>query len=99
MKKIVLVLTCLCESLLGFSQKKSVAVTPAVYYPEAKEWQIKSPESVGLKSDKIQAAIEFAKSHEIKNPRSMEVNHYQTFGKEPYGIGIGPLQIGANQQE
>lgn len=91
MKKIVLVLTCLCESLLGFSQKKSSTVTPTVYYPEAKEWQIKSPESVGLKSDKIQAAIEFAKAHEIKNPRNMEVNHYQTFGKEPYGIGIGPF--------
>ena len=30
-------------------------------------------------------------ANESKSPRNMEVNHYRTFGKEPFGEGIGPF--------
>jgi hypothetical protein len=40
---------------------------------------------------KINEAIEIAKAAETKNPRNMEISHYQSFGKEPFGEGIGPF--------
>jgi CubicO group peptidase (beta-lactamase class C family) len=44
-----------------------------------------------LNTDKINEAIAFAKAAETKNPRNMEISHYQSFGKEPFGEGIGPF--------
>jgi len=63
-----------------------------IYFPD-KEWQKKTPAEVGMNADKLKEAISFATSHEIKNPRDMELSHYQSFGaKEPYGYGIGPFK-------
>ncbi len=61
------------------------------YFPTAQLWQHKSPAELGLNATKIQAAIDFHKANEIKNPRSMEQSHYQSFGKEPYGYAVGPF--------
>ncbi len=44
-------------------------------------------DSAGLAS-----AVAFAIASEVKNPRSMEENHYRTFGREPYGQGVGPFR-------
>ena len=46
---------------------------------------------MGLDSVKLAAAVRFAKEHEAKNPRSMEISHQMSFGKEPFGEGIGPF--------
>ncbi len=73
-----------------FSQKKK-EVSPAIYYPD-KEWIHKKPEEVGMDAAKVKEAVDFAISHEVNNPRSMEQNHYQTFGKEPFGDAIGPMK-------
>lgn len=63
------------------------------YFPgEWGDWEQKSPEELGLNAAKIQDAIEYAQAQETKNPRSMELNHYQTFGREPFGDGIGPFK-------
>jgi CubicO group peptidase (beta-lactamase class C family) len=65
----------------------------ALYYPDAgPSWQHRSPAQVGLDSAKLAAAIAFAISSEVKNPRSMEENHYRTFGREPYGGAVGPFR-------
>ena len=72
----------------AFPQKKNA---PAPYYPEASQWQTKTPAEAGLNADKLAAAIAFAKEKETKNPRNLEVSHYQTYGKEPFGDGIGPF--------
>lgn len=77
-------------SLPGFSQKKKTPPTP-VYYP-GHQWERKTPIEVGLDADKLKAAIEFAIRHETQNPRSMEENHYRTFGREPFGEAIGPMK-------
>ncbi len=61
------------------------------YFPTAQLWQHKSPAELGLNAAKIQAAIDFHKANEIKNPRSMEQSHYQSFGKEPFGFATGPF--------
>jgi hypothetical protein len=75
----------------GNAQKKSKPPIPSPYYPD-KEWIHKQPEETGVDSQKLKGAIEFAISHETKSPRSMEQNHYQTFGREPFGDAIGPMK-------
>jgi CubicO group peptidase (beta-lactamase class C family) len=78
----------LLASSLSLAQKKS---PPSTYYPDRNQWLIKLPAEVGLSADKINEAITFAKEKESKNPRNLEVSHYQSFGREPFGDGIGPF--------
>lgn len=75
---------------MGLCQKKTNDVQKP-YYPD-KVWAQKKPADVGVDNTKLQVAIEFAIDHESKNPRSMEQNHYQTFGREPFGDVIGPMK-------
>ncbi|MBO6522890.1 MAG: serine hydrolase [Balneolaceae bacterium] len=60
-------------------------------------WEAKTPQELGLNPDSIQAAVEFAQSMENTNPRNMEMNHYQTFGREPFGDGVGPFKERGDQ--
>jgi len=63
------------------------------YFPgKWSEWETKKAADLGLDEAKIQEAIQFAKDNETTNPRSMEENHYGTFGREPFGDGIGPFK-------
>ncbi|SOD81666.1 serine hydrolase domain-containing protein [Spirosoma fluviale] len=77
-------------STIVVAQKK---VTPKAgpYFPAAHQWEHKTPTEMGLSAAKIQEAIVFHRDNEIKNPRSMEQSHYQSFGKEPFGYAIGPF--------
>jgi len=78
------VLLLLISSLAGQNQ-------PGVYYPGRNpDWQRRSPEEVGLRSTAVKEAIAFAQSRETDAPRSLEMAHYQTFGREPFGEAIGP---------
>jgi CubicO group peptidase (beta-lactamase class C family) len=77
----------LCTSFAA-AQKKA---TPTVYFPERNQWQQKLPSEVGLSTDKLNDAIAFAKEKESKNPKNLEISHYQSFGREPFGDGIGPF--------
>jgi len=65
---------------------------PAVPYVPGQSWERRTPEQVGLDAAKLQEAIAFAKEKEVKNPRDLEENHYQTFGREPFGNAIGPMK-------
>lgn len=56
------------------------------------DWEKKSPSEVGLNAALIDSAIQYAQRMESTNPRSMEENHYGTFGREPFGYGIGPFK-------
>ena len=64
---------------------------PAPYYPEA-TWQHKAPSETGLDAARLKTAIDFAIAGETKNPRDLVMNHYQTFGREPFGYAIGPIK-------
>ncbi|HYW50635.1 MAG TPA: serine hydrolase [Gemmatimonadaceae bacterium] len=67
--------------------------TAAPYYPEpGAAWQHRSAGQVGMDSTRLAAALAFAIASEVKNPRSMEENHYRTFGREPYGDAVGPFK-------
>lgn len=87
--KQLLVYSLLLLSFFSFAQKTK-PVKQADYFPTT-NWQQKSPAELGLKASAIEAAVNFSIANEIKNPRNMEINHYRTFGKEPFGEGIGPF--------
>ncbi len=74
----------------GAQARKGSAPT-ALYVPPAGAWERRSPSAVGMDSAKVQEAIAFAIANESKNPRDLELNHYQTFGREPFGTAIGPI--------
>ncbi len=74
-----------------FSQKKAVE-TRAAYFPERHDWQRKSPAELGMNAAKVQEVVDFARENETKAPRNMEVSQAQSFGKEPFGEGVGPFE-------
>ncbi len=90
MKHIIITLCFLTFASFCLAQKNKQA-SAAPYYP-GHTWQKKLPAEVGLDAAQLQAAVDFAIANEVKNPRSMEQNHYQTFGKEPFGDAIGPMK-------
>lgn len=85
-----LFMTAMCTVVLTYAQKKPTV--PAPYFPPAGNWEHRSPSALQLDSAQLAAAIRFAVSNETKAPRNMEINHYRTFGKEPFGDGIGPFE-------
>jgi CubicO group peptidase (beta-lactamase class C family) len=62
-----------------------------VYYPDA-TWQHKTPAEAGIDAARLKEAIDAAIAGETKNPRDLVLNHYQTFGREPFGYAIGPIK-------
>ena len=71
------------------AQKARAAATP--YVPPAGSWERRSPMAVGMDSVKLADAVAFAMSKESRTPRDLELNHLQSFGREPLGDAIGPL--------
>lgn len=88
MKRLIASILLLSVATLGLAQKKKETIP---YYP-GKVWIKKAPEEVGMNAAKLKAAVDFAIANETRNSRSMEENHYQTFGKEPFGDAIGPMK-------
>jgi CubicO group peptidase (beta-lactamase class C family) len=75
------------QSTFSFSQK----VKPQTkYFPPAGEWK-QSDASVSFDTAKLSKAVQFAKDHESKQPRNMKLSQAMSFGKEPFGEGIGPF--------
>ena len=73
----------------ALAQKKIAMVAP--YVPAAGAWERRSPSAMGMDSVKLADAIAYAIEKESKTPRDLELNHYQSFGREPFGAAIGPL--------
>jgi CubicO group peptidase (beta-lactamase class C family) len=77
----------------SLTAQRSATRVPAPYFPEAgTSWQRRTAAQVGMDSAGLASAVAFAIASEVKNPRSMEENHYRTFGREPYGQGVGPFR-------
>lgn len=45
-----------------------------------------------MNAAKVREVIAFARENETKGPRNMEVSQAQSFGKEPFGEGVGPFE-------
>jgi CubicO group peptidase (beta-lactamase class C family) len=65
--------------------------TRSRYFPDG-EWKRRTPAEAGIDPKRLQAAIDHAIAAEAKNPRDLAMNHYQTFGREPFGYAIGPIK-------
>jgi len=77
----------------SLTAQRAPARAAAPYFPEpGSAWQHRTPAQVGMDSGRVASAVAFAVAGEVKNPRSMEENHYRTFGREPYGNGVGPFR-------
>src|ERR1700731_3688202 len=63
----------------------------AAYYPDATS-QHRTPSESGVSPDLLKQAIDAAIAGETKAPRDLVMNHYQTFGREPFGYAIGPIK-------
>ncbi|MGZ5072118.1 MAG: serine hydrolase domain-containing protein [Usitatibacter sp.] len=63
----------------------------APYFPGA-TWEHRTPAEAGIDAARLKDAVEFAISAESRNPRDLTLNHYQTFGREPFGYAIGPIK-------
>ena len=63
-----------------------------VYFPTADSWETRTPEQAKFDAVKLKEAIDFAVNNESKAPRNLELAHYQTFGREPYGEAVGAFK-------
>src|SRR6266481_929422 len=80
------------SSLRGPTDQPDRDANPATtYYPDA-TWQHRTPSESGVSPDLLKQAIDFAVAAETKAPRDLVMNHYQTFGRKPFGYAIGPIQ-------
>src|ERR1700716_2214 len=77
---------------LGAAVQTNKDEKPAVaYYPDA-TWQHAPPSESGINPQLLKEAIDSAIAGETKAPRDLVMNHYQTFGREPFGYAIGPIK-------
>lgn len=69
------------------------------YFPDRGEnnWVHKTAAEVGMNQLEIDSAIAFAIAHETDSDPNLQVYHYQSFGKEPFGDAIGPHKFRATQ--
>ena len=87
--KILLVALSLFLWNLGLSAQQQ----KAAYYPgPGDNWEHRTPQEAGMDPGRLQAAIQYAIDNETQAPRDLEQAHYQTFGREPFGDGIGPFR-------
>jgi CubicO group peptidase (beta-lactamase class C family) len=78
-----LVVCLLLFAQFSFAQKP--------YYPPADSWERRTPEQAKIDGVKLKEAIDFAIANESKAPKNLELAHYQTFGREPFGEAVGPF--------
>src|SRR5258708_349513 len=67
------------------------ATPGTAYYPDA-TWRHREPSEAGINSELLKQAIDVAVAGETKAPRDLVMNHYQNFGREPFGYAIGPIR-------
>jgi hypothetical protein len=88
------VLTCVAPHIAS-PQETARTFAPAewtvptnAYYPGA-VWERRPARAMGFDSARLAAAIGFAIENESRTPRDLELAHYQSFGREPFGDAIG----------
>jgi CubicO group peptidase (beta-lactamase class C family) len=89
-------LLALIAALIPFQAAAQPKQKSAVYYPDA-AWQRKAPAESGINPQLLKAAIDHATASETTNPRDLTLNHYRTFGREPFGYAIGPIKDRGDQ--
>lgn len=84
---------CCFLSALFFAAFCSQAFSQSTYFPAAGEaWEKRTPEQAKIDAARLKEAIDFAVANESKAPRNLELAHFQTFGREPYGEPVGTFK-------
>jgi CubicO group peptidase (beta-lactamase class C family) len=68
------------------------AFAQSTYYPLADAWEKRTPDAAKMNAARLKEAIDFAVANESKAPRNLELAHFQTFGREPYGEPVGAFK-------
>ena len=82
--------TTLC-TLFFFVLLAPLSLAQKPYFPAADNWERRTPQQANLDATKLKEAVDFAIASESKAPRNLELAHYQTFGREPFGEAVGPF--------
>src|SRR5436190_1145639 len=72
-------------------QLATAQTTGASYFPAA-DWERRTPAEARINEALLKQAVDFAIANETKAPRDLVMNHYQSFGREPFGYAIGPIR-------
>src|SRR5262245_19146836 len=83
-------------ALLLLATSHAATAQTAPYVPGA-SWQHKTPTEAGINAERLKEAIDFAIAGESRNTRDLTLNHYQSFGREPFGYAIGPIKDRGDQ--
>ena len=75
---------CVLSTLFAHAQRD--------YTPPAGSWERRTPQQSKLDPAKLKEAVDFAIASESKAPRDLQLAHFQTFGREPYGEPIGQFK-------
>jgi len=92
MRKLLLVALFAFTFTSAALAQRAPAVSQPYYPGPAGQWERRTPQQVGLDAARLQEAINFAVANESKLPRNLELAHYQTFGREPFGQAVGPFK-------
>src|SRR5260370_21006202 len=80
------------STLRGPTNQPDRNANPDTAYSADGTWQDRAPSEAGVSPEILKQAIDFAVAGETKAPRDLVMNHYQTFGREPFGYAIGPIK-------
>jgi CubicO group peptidase (beta-lactamase class C family) len=70
----------------------TLSIAQREYTPPAGSWERRTPQQLKLDPGKLKEAVDFAIASESKAPRDLQLAHFQTFGREPYGEPIGQFK-------
>ncbi|CAN5796980.1 serine hydrolase [soil metagenome] len=85
-------LTPLVLLLIALAAAQPAEAQRGVYFPGPDaQWERRAPQQVGMDAARLQEAVAFAQASESRAPRDLEIAHYQSFGREPFGDAIGPF--------
>ncbi len=70
----------------------NLAYAQSNYFPAANNWERRTSQQAQIDPVKLKEAIDFAIASESKAPRNLELAHYQTFGREPFGEAVGQFK-------
>ncbi len=90
LKKLLLLTVFISINLASSAQHKN-RKNKTDYFPPSGTWAHQTPQQLGLNADSLRAVVDFAIKNEAKEPRNMEISQALSFGKEPFGEGIGPF--------
>ena len=89
MRQGLLLLVLIPFSISSWAQKGKTTIRS--YFPTTNNWIHKRIKESAFDSIKLTEAVSFAQAQESKQPRNQEIMQAMTFGKEPFGEGIGPF--------